>query len=236
LFDDATNGDVASGDGIYARLFTVAYPADASTDAMGKVQVYHNSNTYPNSGGYPFLTGTTGTQVLVSFNTNVIADGYQPATNIVWVNPNARVLPVTGTIVPLNSVNVTGDFGTLIGATNWNPSDPLLQLTDQGASIYALTIPGGGNPGIPANVWKATGGSLPNDWTYQYGSPNEGFTKNGNNANQPIVVAAGQAIVFKVDAVLGRAAYGANTLADPLRPGSSVFNAGPSAVSDWALY
>jgi hypothetical protein len=233
MFDDGTNGDVVGSDGIFARSFNIATAAGAGVDYMGKVQVYRNGNTYPANGGYPFVAATTGTTVLVSFNTNAVADGYQPSTNIVWVNPNARVLPVTGTIKPLNSVNVTGDFGTDLGASNWNPGDPLLQLADTGASIYALTVPAGANvSGITGKQWKAAGGS----WDYQYGSPNEGFTKEGNNANQPITVAAGVDVVFKVDAVLGRAAYGATSLADPVRPALAVFNAGPSAVSDWSMY
>jgi len=223
LFDDGTNGDAVAGDGIYSRAFTVANGSD-----VAKLNVFYNNNTYPATGGYPFKA-TTGTLVLVSFDTNSYADGYLPSTNIVWVQPSKRLLP--GDPLGPTSVHVTGDFVADLGGGNWNPADPLTQLSDLGNGIYGVTFPGSIVPAMSSKNWKATGGS----WDWQYGSPDNGFTLNGNNPNMTLNTTAGTDLQFKVDVITGRAGYGQPTIADPTRPAASVLN-NNSAVADWQLF
>jgi hypothetical protein len=231
LFDDGTNGDAVAGDGIYSRLFTIS---NASAGGIDKVNVLHNGNTYPATGGYPF-TSANGLQVLVSYDTNTYSDGYLPATKFVWVNASRRLLP--GSPNGPVSVNVTGDFVSLLGGSDWNPGDPLTQLADNGTNgdavagdkIYTIVFPGSIVPAMSGKNWKATGGS----WDWQYGSPDNGFTLNGNNPNMTLNTVAGQDLVFKVDAITGRAGYGQPTLVDPTRPAQLNNNSG---VADWQLF
>lgn len=233
LFDDGTNGDAVAGDGIYARVFTVTNPAAGGID---KVNVLLSGNTYPSTGGYPF-NSFAGAQVIVSFDTNTYSDGYLPNTKIVWVNPSKRILP--GDPNGPTGVHVTGDFVSDLGGSNWNPGDPLMQLFDNGAGgdtvagdrIYTLTIPGAIVPTMSGKQWKATGGS----WDWQYGSPDNGFTLNGNNPNMTLNTTAAQDLQFKVDAITGRAGYGQPTAAEPVRPGNAVLN-NSSGVADWQLF
>jgi hypothetical protein len=233
LFDDGTNGDKVASDNIYSRAFTVTTPSGA----VNTVQVIEGGNFYPATGGYPFKA-TTGTVVIVSYDKNSYSDGYQPSTKIVWVNPSSRILP--GDPVGPTGVFVTGDFPSLFGGTDWTPGDPLMQLLDNGINgdtlagdqIYAITFPGSMIPTITALNWKATGQT----WEWQYGTPDNGFTYHGNNPNQPLNATAGQDLVFKVDAVNGRAGYGQPTLANPTRPAAAVFNNSPSGIADWQLF
>ncbi|AXA35128.1 hypothetical protein BRCON_0351 [Candidatus Sumerlaea chitinivorans] len=227
LFDDGTNGDVVSGDGIYARVFTVT---NADPSGQDQVQVYDNGNMYPQTAGYPFKSVANGTKVVVSYDTNSYSDGYLPSTKIVWVNPSARLLP--GDPSGPTGVHVTGDFVADLGGTNWNPGDPLTQLSDANSDqIYDITFPGSIVPAMSGKQWKATGGS----WTWQYGSPDNGFTKNGNNPNMSLSTSAGVDLQFKVDAVNGRAGYGQPSIVDPTRPSNAVFN-NSSSVADWQLF
>jgi hypothetical protein len=227
LFDDGTNGDVVAGDNIYARVFTVT---NADTSGQDQVQVYDGGNYYPNTAGYPFKSVANGTQVVVSYDKNSYLDGYLPSTKIVWVNPSARLLP--GDPAGPTSVHVTGDFVADIGGTNWNPGDSLTQLSDANADqIYDITFPGSIVPAMSGKQWKATGGS----WTWQYGSPDNGFTKNGNNPNMTLNANAGVDLQFKVDAITGRAGYDQPSIADPIRPSNAVLN-NSSSVADWQLF
>lgn len=233
LFDDGTNGDVVAGDNIYSRLFTIT---TSSLNNIYTVQVYDNGNLYPASAGYPFK-GTVGDKVIVSYDKNTYADGYLPATKIVWVNPSRRLLP--GDPNGPTGVHVTGDFVADLGGSNWNPGDPLTQLKDDGTGgdtaagdqIYTITFPGGIVPSGSNKNYKATGGS----WDWQYGSPDNGFTMYGNNPNNLFNMTAGQDLQFKVDAVRGRAGVGQPTIADPVRPAANVYN-NSSGVADWQLY
>lgn len=231
LFDDGTNGDAVSGDGIYSRVFTVT---NASGSGIDTVNVLHNSNTYPATGGYPF-TSANGVSVLVSYDTNTYADGFQPATKIVWVNASRRILP--GDPNGPTGVHVTGDFVADLGGSNWNPGDPLTQLVDDGTNgdstagdrIYTITFPGAIVPNMSGKNWKAAGGN----WDWQYGSPDNGFTRFGNNPSMSLSTTAGTDLQFKVDAITGRAGYGQPTIANPTRPAVLNNNA---AVADWQLF
>jgi hypothetical protein len=234
LFDDGTHGDAVAGDNIYSRVFTVTNPATGGIDT---VQVIDGSNSYPATAGYPFKS-TNGATVVVSYDKNSYSDGCQPSTKIVWVDPSHRILP--GDPVGPTGVFVTGDFPSLFGGTDWTPGDPLMQLVDNGTNgdavagdqIYTITFPAGIVPTISGKNWKAVGQT----WDWQYGSPDNGFTYHGNNPNQPLNATAGQDLVFKVDAVNGRAGYGQPTLANPTRPAAAVFNNSPSGIADWQLF
>ncbi|MCX7624655.1 MAG: hypothetical protein N2Z21_00335, partial [Candidatus Sumerlaeaceae bacterium] len=233
LFDNGTNGDAVAGDGVYARAFTVTA---ASGSGIDKVQVFNNGNLYPASAGLPFKSWN-GATVIVSFDMNTYADGYTPATKIVWVDPAKRILP--GDVGGPTGVHVTGDFVSDLGGSNWNPGDPLTQLVDNGTNgdavsgdkIYTITFPGAIVPAMSSKNWKATGGS----WDWQYGGTDNGFTLNGNNPNMPLATTAGQDLQFKVDAITGRAGYGQPTIADPTRVGNAVLN-NSSGVADWQLF
>ncbi len=225
LFDDGTNGDVVSGDNIYTRAFTVS---SASGTGIDKVQVLDGGNMYPATAGYPFKSWN-GATVIVMYDKNNYSDGYLPATKIVWVDPAKRLLP--GDPLGPASVHVTGDFVSDLGGSNWNPSDPLTQLAPIGSDLYEITFPGAIVTAMSGKYWKATGGS----WDWQYGSPDNGFTLNGNNPNMSLATTAGQDLQFKVDAVTGRAGYGQPTIANPTRPASAVFDPA-SSVADWQLF
>jgi len=231
LYDDGTHGDCAAGDGIFTGTFTVS---NSSGTGLDRVNVLDGSNTYPATGGVPFKSWN-GATVIVSYDTNVYSDGYLPQTNIVWVDTAKRFLP--GDVGGPTGVHVTGDFVSDLGGSNWNPGDPLTQLVDDGTNgdsaagdkIYTVTFPGSIVPAMSGRNWKATGGN----WDWQYGSPNNGFTYQGNNPNMSLSATAGQDLQFKVDAITGRVRYGQPTIADPTRPFCLNIN---SSVADWQLF
>ncbi len=223
LYDNATNGDISAGDGVYSRTFTVATGATSST-----VQVRQGVGpSYPGTGGYPIGNTTNGQKVLVQFDTNVRADGYTPNTRYVWTDPaSRRAAPY---------VQVVGDFQIDLGAAgNWDNNNAAFQLADAGAAgdvtagdaIFAATF---ACPALTSKVFKAVG--LANSWDFQFGGAGDGSTYLGNNPGVSFTVPAGT-VTFQVDTVTGRINTGAVLpFANPTR------NASANAdVHDWTMY
>lgn len=241
LYDDGTNGDVVSGDGIHSRTFT-------TTDNGQKgIQIKQGSGPqYPASGdGYPADVATTGQQVLVQFDTNTRADGYLPSTRYMWVNPAARR--------NITTVQPVGSWQSEAGGSDWSPGDTLFNIFDNGSNGDLTSgdkVFGGEfpliDPSAPASPtvynYKAVagvdGGGA--SYTFQFGGPGEGFTFNGNNPNLDVTASANQTINFQVDTVTGRVAAfvrtsGPSNATAPQRP--ATIDAAPnSAVSDWSMY
>jgi hypothetical protein len=222
LYDNGTNGDVTSGDGIHSRVFTANAAATTAT-----VRILQGVGpSYPGSGGYPLGNIVNGQKVLVQFDTNVLADGYSPNTRYVWTDPasrrNAPYVQPVGLLVDLG------------GAGDWDINATAFALNDTGATgdvaagdgIFGGTFACGA---INNRGWKAIG--LQGSWDYQFGGAGDGSTYQGNNPTVNITVPAGS-VTFQVDAASGRIGIGATL---PTRPAS--FNASASSdVKDWMLF
>ncbi len=234
LFDDGTNGDVVSADGIYSRTFISTLTSNPSgTLTTTTLQVEQNVGIkFPGGDGYPF-TVNQSSSVLVQFDTNVVNDGFVPVKNYVWTDPASRR--------PVDYVQVVGSFMLEFGlSSDWDINASSAQLFDSGSGgdvvsgdgIFAHTF---SNPALTGTrVWKAIG--LANSWDYQFGGETEGATLNGSNANILFSPQLNQS--FTADVVTGRVALG---LGLPLRPVTinSTPPTGPSvetAVDEWMLY
>lgn len=236
LFDDGTNGDVTSGDGIYSREFLTA-----TTSGDQSVQILQGVGpSFPGTGGYPFVTTSFVQFVLVQFDTNAPADGFSPADNYVWVDPAARRIPTW--VQAVGTIQV--DFG---GAGDWNNDDANMRLFDDGTGV---DIAAGdnifmGTPSIPAasggsRVWKGLGEQA--SWDYQFGGAGDGATgPGGNNPGVPITITGGDQTNFVVDVTTGRIGANDGTSAAPAptrppsidEPASIVDFLG---VTDWSMY
>lgn len=222
LYDDGTNGDVTSGDGIHSRDFVVLVAGDHAVKARQGV-----GPAYPGTGdGYPMDGLTTGQAVKVQFDTNTPGDGYSPSTRYVWTDPASRRVPPR--------VQAVGDFMVdLGGLSDWNANDPFFELVDDGTSgdltaadgVFAKNF----GPTVLNNKnYKGVGS--PN-FDFQFGGAGDGYTKFGNNPNVLFSVLAGD-VIFQIDAVTGRVGVGAT---GPTRP-PSLNDAPASSVTDWSVY
>lgn len=224
MYDNGTNGDVTSGDGIHSRVFTVA----SITDTTGVKVRQGQGPTYPGTGeGYPFSTTAVNQSVLVQFDTNTYADGYSPNTRYVWTDPASRRATTY--------VQAVGDFMNEYGGVgDWNNNDPLFQLSDGGANgdvaagdkIFAATFAGA--PPVPGANFKAL--AQQGSWDFQLGGAGDGYTYLGNNPN--IVANLPANATFQADSVTGRVGIGS---ALPFLPATRNATAG-SAVNDWSMY
>lgn len=132
MFDDGTNGDVTSGDGIYSRSYTIATPdryewkvaLDCDWPPAG-------SGTVPSGVKNSWFITTTLNQVItLTYDTNTYTDGLFPATNFLNVDDDPGV-----------DFTAVGDFQTeLGGASDWNNADPATALADMGGGIYQFTV------------------------------------------------------------------------------------------------
>jgi hypothetical protein len=224
LYDDATHGDVNSGDGIYARAFVA--------NTSGTVQVKQNVGSfYPDSGGVPFEIAAPGQTVLVQFDTNVYSDGFEPSTRFVWTDPASRH-PFT-TAAP---VQVVGDFMvSLSGTSDWNNSDSNFWLHDDGtngdvtSADQIWTTNFGGSPGLTYKQAKAVETGA---WTLQLGGYGEGITQSGDNTPIRFTVPSGNDLIFKVDSATGRIGVGTG---NPSRP-ATLNQAASAGIETWSMY
>jgi hypothetical protein len=256
MYDDGTNGDVTAGDGIHSRSIVVTdgvAPSDPVTTRALKIGQGLGPE-YPGSGnvaaeeGYPFAA-TTGTTILVQFDTNTYSDGYLPNTRFCWVNPGARVQFDTTVYTgnPSNApagaqfVQAVGNLATLGGLTEvWADNSAAFQLLDNGLSNDGPAGDGvfGGsfaNPlGVNGENYKIIAGPVGNRYLFQMGGAGEGVNKGGNPANQALPnIPPPTNVVWVVDTVLGRTAV--NPAGQPTRP--ATINAGAGAgVGDWSIY
>lgn len=227
LYDDGTNGDVTSGDGIHSRVFTTV----AAGDFTAQVK-QGQGPSYPSTGGYPMDIATTGQLVLLQFDTNTLADGYSPSTRYMWTDPASRHVP--------SAVQAVGSFQDEFGGADWDANDPNFNLSDAGidGDLVAADMLYGKNfvafAGASGAQFKAV---IPPGFEFQFGGAGDGYTRNGNNPTITFTAAGGQTVNFQVDAITGRIAAFVNTAATPPdRPDSINAVPGASSVNDWVLY
>ncbi|MBN1640470.1 MAG: alpha-amylase [Anaerolineae bacterium] len=119
MLDDGTGGDAAAGDGIYTAQITIAaagrYEFKVATDSW--------SPSYPGSGNSWFVTSASDEVVILTFDTNVYADGWLPEMHAIGASPD----PGAWTAV--------GDW------QGWNNADPATAMASLGGGLYELTLP-----------------------------------------------------------------------------------------------
>ncbi len=81
MFDDGTNGDLVSGDGIYSLEYSLATVGSHEW----KVTDGTWDTTWPTANSW-FLSITDPQTVLFTFNTNSVGDGWLPDQNICNTN------------------------------------------------------------------------------------------------------------------------------------------------------
>jgi len=83
LRDDGTGGDAVAGDGILSREITATVSAGIFSF---KVESLDGSSEYPEGSevNVPIRLTQANQPVLVTFDTNVYADGWFPPTHVVW--------------------------------------------------------------------------------------------------------------------------------------------------------
>ncbi len=145
----------------------------------------------PNENSW-FLTDGTGSAT-ITVDTNTYSDGFFPETNRITVSTDATQVP---------GFFATGSWMDEAGGTgDWNNSDPMFQMTDQGSGLWSVdaTI---ATPGT--YEFKVTKG----DWEGQWG-------KDGRSVN-PVnwafdVVAADQDFTFLLDISKGAIGFTTDT-------------------------
>lgn len=126
LYDDGTNGDVTSGDGIFSRQFTITDPSGNADNGdrfyEWKVVTCGNwETTYPPGNNAYFFADIDDT-VLFTFDTNSYSDGFVPATNI---------HNVTGD-------DVSGGFTAVGEWQGWDNANPATAMTETSPGVYEL--------------------------------------------------------------------------------------------------
>ncbi len=120
LFDDGTNGDVTSGDGVY----TANYVIPTAGQHQFKFSACANWSQTTTQNNMWFETSADNTTLTFSLNTNTLNDGGYPATNIGHVS---------GDVDP-TSFTAVGDW------QGWNNSNPNTLLNNIGGGIYERTV------------------------------------------------------------------------------------------------
>jgi hypothetical protein len=161
LYDDGTNGDLVAGDGIFSADITISTPGryEWKVTAWGSW-----ATTFPVPGNCWVLTTLPNQVVKFTFNTNTLADIWQPNNNILNAND-----------MPANNIVAVGDL------QGWNNSGPQIMHDDgldgdwlAGDGIYCwhtvVATPG-------TYYWKAV---ISGTWD-AWGSDDRGV--NANNAS-----------------------------------------------------
>lgn len=109
MYDDGTNGDLVSGDGIFSADITIATPGryEWKVTAWGSW-----ATAFPPSNSW-LITTTSNQVVKFTFNTNTLADIWQPNNNILNAND-----------MPANNIVAVGDL------QGWNNSGPQIMHDD----------------------------------------------------------------------------------------------------------
>lgn len=142
MYDNGTNGDAVSGDGIYSRTLVVA-----TTGSHGwKVTNGTFATTWPANDSW-FATTTANQVVLFTFNTNTVNDIFLPNKNIVCTNETKPT-----------SIVAIGDWQSKAGETgNWMNGSTITVMHDDGLDgdfkagdgIYTIHI-----STLPAGTWS----------------------------------------------------------------------------------
>lgn len=147
LFDDGTNGDLSSGDGVYSLDFTVAA---SGRDEFKIVECGNWGNTYPVENAF-VVTSIANQVVKFTFDTNDHSGDpgldWQPTTNIVHANDD--LLP---------GYTAVGDW------QGWDNANPATAMTDQGGGLYRVDM------AIPTAGTYAYKVSETGNWSNQFGA------------------------------------------------------------------
>jgi pullulanase-type alpha-1,6-glucosidase len=181
LYDDGTNGDLFTGDGIFSREIAIG---TAGRTEFKAVECGNWGNAYPGANAWIWLTAPAS--VVVTFDTNDYAGNaglpYAPATNI---------------------VNVWGDDAatqsfTMVGPwQGWGNANPATAMTDLGNGRHILTYTFATAGNYEAKV------SATDNWDYQVGADGRSVDAPTINFNVPT---DGAVMAFYLDALNGRLA------------------------------
>lgn len=208
MYDDGTNGDVTSGDGIYSVELSIA----TSGEHGWKVTDGTWDNQYPSnveSKECWFYTTSEPEVVLFTFNTNSMGDSWLPDQNILGTNETK----------PSNLVAI-GDWQSQAGETgNWVNNSSITVMYDDGTNgdwqandgIYCYHI-----NTLSAGTYHVRG-VMSGSW---YGWGTEGRSKDGTNIEFGTTV-ANQDVYVYTDVNTGRTIL---TLDDPLPVELTSFN------------
>ncbi|NNE09893.1 MAG: hypothetical protein HKN20_15140 [Gemmatimonadetes bacterium] len=177
MFDDGTNGDVTSGDGIFSRLVTT--DVGAAGKYSWKAAVADWSISYPGSNQFVHINAAAE-QVLFTLDTNVYADGFIPTTNIAWSDHYA---PVGAAYEVIGAAPETGGW-----------ADGIVAAEAGGVHSVTITIGTAGNYDF---LWR-----VDNDWDAQT-IRQDGGASGGANLNYTTTV-DNQDVLFEFDANTGR--------------------------------
>lgn len=144
----------------------------------GKIAVGDWSESYPNSNQPVFVTGP-GDVVTWTFDTNVYADGWLPATDIAY---NDHMLPPGATFEAIGSAPETGAWASGLAASLvgdiWSVETPIA------------------SPGSYEVKFRRT-----NDWSINAGA--DGYGTNSNNVAYTTTM-ANEPVLFQFNQVTGR--------------------------------
>lgn len=177
MFDDGTNGDVTSGDGIFSRLVTT--DVIAAGKYAWKAAVADWSISYPGSNQFVHINAAAE-QVLFTLDTNVYADGFTPATNIAW---SSHYAPLGSAFEVIGAAPETGGW-----------ADGVVAAEAGGVHSITITIGTAGNYDF---LWR-----VDNDWDAQTMRV-DGGASGGANLNYTTTV-DNQDVLFEFDANTGR--------------------------------
>lgn len=178
IFDDGTNGDGITGDGIYSLAMPIASPG---TYAWKAVECGNWGNTHPAQNSW-FTTGAANQVVTFVLDTNDYSSNVGMA-----LLPALNIVNVTGDTLP-TSYTAVGDF------QGWNNADPATLMADLGNGFYRLvtTIPAAGSyvgKVVQTGSWSGFGA--------------DGRSTDAANISFATSI-ANQEVIFLLDAFTGR--------------------------------
>lgn len=121
-YDDGTNGDVTSGDGLYSRNFLATFDSVTHWSRISD----EKGTRFPGSSNEKgcYYSANSGQNVLFVFDTNTALDGWYPYTNYVYTD---------SAYIGSHTYTVVGDCQTALGTlSNWDPSTLLTRMHDDG--------------------------------------------------------------------------------------------------------
>lgn len=200
MYDDGTHGDPTAGDGKYS--ITVNATFSTNTHWVNVINEFNQRHPSDASNSGSWFAGTTGQNVVITFDTNTYTDGFLPYTNFAYTTDTSTI--------GAHVYCVVGDLSTFFGYGTINfdlhsvytaayNASPLYFDQSAGDSIFTFQ-----NVVVPAVTttsqmrWKWT---LDDVYTQQIGANGRSM---GNPPNNLINAIGGDTILFEVDVVSGR--------------------------------
>ncbi len=177
MYDDGTNGDAVSGDGIYTRLVTTDVGAAGKYSWKAALQDW--SASYPGSNQFVHINAPAE-QVLFTFDTNANGDGWIPDQNIPW---SSHYAPVGSAFEVIGAAPETGGW-----------ADGVVAAEAGGIHSITITI---GTAGSYDFLWR-----VDNDWDAQT-MRTDGGASGGANLSYTTTV-DNQDVLFEFNANTGR--------------------------------